>query len=130
MVETLEDVVTLALVMAVQLGMPVSLLFVFGYLTYRNDRRRQTLPGFPGDWREAQQRPMRLGDRPCWKAKGCAAEKRAECPAFSHPEIPCWQAMKLSLGRLQAPCLDCERFVALPSHDRADGERRRRSWVR
>ena len=44
---------------------------------------------------------------PCWLARGCDAEKRADCPAYQNPTLPCWIARMLAEGSRPADCPDC-----------------------
>lgn len=118
--ETIRDAVSVALMVAIQVGMPVTILFLIGYRRHRADRWGQPQHG---------EQPTSIGSigiaatqklpsrRPaqCWESRQCSPEKRASCPACSRADIPCWKAMKLSLGRLQADCLDCERFLTPPT---------------
>lgn len=118
----LADVVSTALQVSVQLGLPVVVLFVIGLLSHRSAASSSSSPvQESGGGRGATGRPggdgeLRSGDGPgaCWEQRGCEEKKRDSCPATRRADLPCWQAVKLSLGRLNSDCLDCERFVAPP----------------
>lgn len=110
--EIVESAMASALIVAIQMGMPVSILFIIGYFAYRAEGRARvahlgsTVVGLRG------------GTRPpthCWDARQCSSERRIPCPAYQHPEMACWQAIKQSLGRLKTECLNCERCVAPPA---------------
>lgn len=128
--EIVESAMASALIVAIQLGMPVSILFIIGYLAYRSegrDRAGQLGSGID----EFAVSSLRADTRvavPCWEKLRCPPERRLSCPAHERPDLACWQAMKESLGRLQSECLNCERFVAPPGGEREKGERRRGSW--
>jgi hypothetical protein len=50
----------------------------------------------------------------CWRINHCPPEQRAQCAAFSNPNIPCWQAFRGQDGHLQERCLACEIFRRAP----------------
>ncbi|MHB0868487.1 MAG: hypothetical protein ACYC66_02610 [Chloroflexota bacterium] len=121
--ETIRDAVSVAVTVAIQIGMPVTILFLIGYRRHRADRWRQPQfgeqPTSIGSIGIAATRKLpHQRQVECWASRQCPPEKRASCPARSRTEIPCWKAMKLSLGRLQADCLDCERFLTPPARGR------------
>ncbi len=128
--ETVTEAVSTAALVAIQMGMPVTILFLIGYRSYQAERRRQAERGTVTlGWRGVHPEtspPASQGSRGhCWEVKGCPLERRAACPAHQQPQLPCWQAMRLTLGRLQADCLDCERFLGSPGRGGSTGERRR-----
>ncbi|MGE5620858.1 MAG: hypothetical protein ACM3US_16545 [Sphingomonadaceae bacterium] len=117
--DTIREAVGVAVMVAIQMGMPVTILFLIGYRRHQSDKKVQILcgehPATVGPKDSGQSRRLTPGvpDR-CWEFKACSPERRASCPSSGHPELRCWQAMKLERGRLQADCLDCERFLAPP----------------
>jgi hypothetical protein len=115
--EIVESAVSSALIVAIQTGMPVSILFIIGYLAYRAEGRKRA--GVLGSSAAGSAVAGRRGDSAvgnhCWEVRKCAADHRPACPAFQHPEVACWQATKESLGRLKSECLNCERCVAPPT---------------
>jgi len=58
--------------------------------------------------RPDQSRPERL----CWEIHGCSSEAREDCPAYQHPELPCWLAKMQATPelRLKPDCLACRLF--------------------
>lgn len=50
----------------------------------------------------------------CWEARGCSAERRTNCPAFVHPDVPCWQIFRNEHGHLKEACLECKVFRQAP----------------
>ncbi len=51
----------------------------------------------------------------CWEQRGCPPERRASCPAYARPDVPCWQVFRGVDGRLQEACLDCAVFKKAPA---------------
>lgn len=118
--KVLEDAVTLALVVSVQLGVPVTVLFVIGYLRYRCDPSgREARQGRPvagiAIAQDARARPAFGTNRPCWEVKQCSPEESRDCPARRRSQMPCWQATRTPYGHLRARCVNCDRFLAPPS---------------
>lgn len=119
-----------ALAVTVQLGVPVVVLFVIGYLAYLESGRRDPRPARPGASAGGQGSPN-AGERGkgdglpmaggegmrqhCWQLKGCRPQERDSCPACRHVDLPCWQARKAACGRLEADCINCELFLAPPA---------------
>ncbi len=119
-----------ALAVTVQLGVPVAVLFLIGYLAYLEGGRRDPRTARPGAGARGQAspgadglgtgagRPMAVGAgnwRQCWQVKRCRPERRQSCPACRNAGLPCWQARKAACGRLEADCIDCELFLAPPA---------------
>ncbi len=46
----------------------------------------------------------------CWEVIGCREERRKSCPAYRHPEIPCWQHFRGAYGELRGSCIRCSVF--------------------
>lgn len=42
----------------------------------------------------------------CWDVHDCSPERRAKCPAYLHPNLPCWEAHQVN-GQLQEACWGC-----------------------
>jgi hypothetical protein len=47
----------------------------------------------------------------CWEAKQCDPAKRAQCPAYQRPDLPCWLALQAAGGRVRPQCADCEFYT-------------------
>lgn len=56
------------------------------------------------------------GGHHCWDVKGCPPGRREECPAYRHPDLPCWVATMRTEGtyQLRPECLACPLF-SLPA---------------
>lgn len=52
--------------------------------------------------------------RVCWDEKGCAEDRKAQCAAPRHPEMPCWQARFDAEGHIPDDCVDCDIFQRYP----------------
>jgi hypothetical protein len=50
----------------------------------------------------------------CWETRGCPPERRANCPAYARPDIPCWQMFRDSDRHLREACLECAVFQKWP----------------
>jgi len=50
--------------------------------TIREARGRLSLPSMRGFWQDKT---------PCWEMFRCPEEMRAECPAYRHQDLPCWE---------------------------------------
>jgi hypothetical protein len=68
---------------------------------------------------------------PCWLVRNCEPERRARCPAYLQPELPCWQARLQAENALPEACLSCDRFLSAPTavgtlhpHQERDSPRR------
>jgi hypothetical protein len=44
---------------------------------------------------------------PCWILRNCDADKRANCPAYLDPSLPCWIARLMAEGARPDSCPDC-----------------------
>ena len=117
--EILGDLVTAALIAVIRLGIPLAVLFVIGYQMYQGSKSQIVVKkhgqvalgahatgGIKSLYGPAQ-------SRPCWESKRCSSKARGVCSAYYNREVPCWLALKASLGRLSADCCDCELFLAM-----------------
>lgn len=43
----------------------------------------------------------------CWAIKHC---NDLGCPAFRHPELPCWEATQVTKNRVREECLACRLY--------------------
>ncbi|MHB1006779.1 MAG: hypothetical protein ACYC3S_14215 [Chloroflexota bacterium] len=109
----LVDLLLVSLSVSVQLGVPVVVLFVAGYLAHRESHRQ----GDPREPLDRNREPATVG----------TAAKRVSMPDHAVPtdlgfrhcppvdpaqgSLPCWQAVKTARGRLRSECLDCSLFL-------------------
>jgi hypothetical protein len=101
----------------VRFGLPLAVLALVVILLRRLDSRWQA----EGLRRAAQ--PALVDGQHCWEAHGCAAEPRAQCPAYQHPDVPCWQHFRDRDGNLRPGCLVCDFFRAVPAPEQVPARR-------
>jgi len=98
----LKVITNLIMGLVIRIGIPVILSIGILYLLKRLDKRWQkeqiTLPVIASSYKA------------CWKVNNCPEEKRKECPAFKHPEVPCWQTFRTNTGLLKENCFGCGVF--------------------
>ncbi len=124
MMEWLRAVGIWGLVVGIELGIPVAMLFGVGYSLYRR-RPRQQLEhsrsqapyqgSKPGSAERAAAAPLH-----CWEMRACPAEVKEGCPAFHQPDMPCWKAVKQASGDcIQARCFECSLLLSWQQSPRA-----------
>jgi hypothetical protein len=59
--------------------------------------------------------PLVMAGPRCWEVRGCSEQNRARCPAYLHPDAPCWQNFRDRDGNLRPGCLVCDFFRAVPA---------------
>lgn len=102
--EPLSTVLALGLGLLLRIGLPVAGTLLMAALLRRLDLRWQA---------EVEQQNAALAYAPdtrCWDIHPCPDEQRLACPAFIHPETPCWQHFRAPNGDLRSSCLACELF--------------------
>jgi hypothetical protein len=98
------------------LGIPLFILYAFGWYIYEVGRRQPFLPASrrekragkysPGASRSSQQMK-------CWDVKDCPTGTRETCPAAQNPDVSCWQAVKTAFGgRIKEDCPRCQMFLS------------------
>jgi hypothetical protein len=139
------DILVIAGMFVLRIGVPLALVLGIGYLLKRLDRRwaeqawteqakaqpaaraaAAALPGRTGADIPGPQLPFEpsLGRlqpglaaapaRACWDVKGCNEARWADCPAYQHPDVPCWQARFGTEGHIPETCVGCEIFQRYP----------------
>ena len=102
--EMLLAAARLTLAVTVRLGIPVLALCGLGLLLYHSTHRRSSRS-------VANRRSVEGGGNGqkacCWLGRRCLPAVRDGCPAFKHPEMPCWQVTKTPAGSLRTECLSC-----------------------
>jgi len=98
----LKVITNVILGLIIRIGLPVILsigiLYVLKQLDKRWQKEQFPLPVIASNYKA------------CWKVNNCSDEKRKDCPAFQHPEVPCWQAVKSHTGLLKENCVGCNVF--------------------
>ncbi|MBM2831261.1 MAG: hypothetical protein HW414_313 [Dehalococcoidia bacterium] len=109
----LEGSISSAIAVFIVLGAPVFLLYAIGLRVYEGGHRKW-FSGGPR--REATGRggPKRaVPQRRCWEVKHCPLDARDSCPAARYLDLPCWQAVKATLGgRVKDECPQCRMFLS------------------
>lgn len=110
------DTVVMAFTFFLRLGAPVLLLVGVGYLLGRYLGVRapadiQAPPEAdalgPAEWARAVTVPPLV---PCWVQNACDEARRADCPAFKRPQVPCWLAVQVAEGQLRSGCAACTMY--------------------
>ena len=102
----MDTVLMFVLGLLLRIGIPVAVTALVFFLLRRLDKRWQN---------EALAIPVISSQRPCWEIKDCSEEKRKDCPASAHPNIPCWQVFRTKNGLLREDCLGCDVFRLAPT---------------
>ncbi len=114
--QTLQDIVVVAGMFFLRLGLPLLIVIGVGYLIRRWLEPAAVQEQFEGMVRTAHEERAKTAaaGRPCYEIKNCSAEARAECAAAKQPDIPCWLARQIAGQPLPSGCTACEvRSVAL-----------------
>jgi hypothetical protein len=105
MMESLMSIIAVILGLIARFGIPIAVtLLVILWMRHMDEQ-----------WKEQAKRELAFS-RPlarnsgCWKANKCSAERRASCPAFANPDMPCWQVYRAKDGQLLDACLACQIF--------------------
>lgn len=102
--EPITTLFALTLALLARLALPIAITLVLVFFLRKLDAR----------WQEEAQHVVPQIEKPeCWKIKGCSAEQRKDCPAFSSPQ-PCWQVYRQPNGYLNEKCLICKVFIDAP----------------
>lgn len=111
MLEWIDVFTTVALGLILRFGVPV---FFTGFLLWalkRLDERWQ----LDAEKTRLMQLAQTTHQVPaCWEVRQCSPELRANCLAYQHPEVACWQVMRQMSGRLPERCLTCQVFRMAP----------------
>ncbi len=110
--EWLESAVAVITGLLLRFGIPIAITALVVWVLRNLDTRWQA------EAKKVRVRPHSLGadvrQVRCWESRDCPPEKRNSCPAFAHPEEPCWQIFRDDQGRLMETCLTCEVFREAP----------------
>ncbi len=107
----METVLAVIGLFVLRLGVPivVMVLLSWGVSAYV---QREEARALEAEKREALARAVAEAAVPqaCWDVKGCSAEDKADCPAVRRPDLPCWLAKQLAVGRLSPACEACPMY--------------------
>lgn len=106
-VQTIQDILTVAGMFFLRVGLPLLIVMGIGYLIQRWLEPRAVKEQFEGMIRSAQERATSTAQRPCWEVKNCPPDKRAACAASQQPDIPCWLSRQIAGQPLPEGCAAC-----------------------
>ena len=106
--QTLEDIIVIAGMFFLRIGLPLLVVVGIGYLVQRWLEPKAVHEQFEGMVRTAQENvAVGAASQPCWEAKNCSPELRAECAAFNQSNVPCWLARQIAGQSLPEGCSTC-----------------------
>ncbi len=101
----MDVVFTFLLGVLLRLGIPIGVTALVLVLLHRLDKHWQ---------QEALALPVVPAGKPCWDIKGCAEDKKKNCPVATQSGIPCWQFFRTRDGVMKEACLGCDVFRQAP----------------
>ena len=123
----LQSLILLVGLFGLRVVVPLAVIGGLGYVLKRLDERWQadaTRQRQPWSGAVPRQSVPVLGDglmlqdnAPCWVRRDCGLERRAECPAWLRPELPCWLARMEVESQLPSACPGCASFVQVVGQD-------------
>lgn len=101
------EIIAVALGFIIRLGVPIALTLLLALFLKWLDKRWQAQA--QSDAAESALRmELPMAERPhCWEIHNCPASLRDKCPAFAHPDTPCWELSR-SNGHLKPACRSCK----------------------
>jgi hypothetical protein len=110
MPEALNILISVGIGVALRFAIPLGATIAIVWWLRRLDARWQS---------ESQSRPVQVVGEwsrapRCWETRNCPPERRANCPAYARPDIPCWQVFRSADGSLKTACLTCSVFRNAP----------------
>jgi hypothetical protein len=107
--QTIQDILVIAGMFFVRIGIPLLIVMGIGYLIQRWLEPQAVQEQFEGIVRSAQERTTaEAGQRSCWEIKNCPPNVRADCAATQQPDIPCWLARQIAGQSLPEGCASCQ----------------------
>jgi len=124
------EIVAIVALFILRFGVPLLIMIGIGYALRRLDQKWEVELRAEHEERQSQQEksiqpepvlPFAPGyapqaimmdsyGKPCWDVKDCDQSLREQCPAFQHPDAPCWLARRRAEGEIPSMCLHCELF--------------------
>ena len=105
--QTIQDILVIAGMFFLRIGLPLLLVIGIGYLIQRWLEPKSVHEQFEGMVRSAQERAT-ADQQPCWQVKNCSAELRAECAAYKQADVPCWLSRQIAGQPLPEGCAACQ----------------------
>jgi len=107
--QTIQDILVIAGMFFLRIGLPLLLVMGIGYLIQRWLEPKAVHEQFEGMVRTAQERTaVSASQPPCWEIKNCSAELRAECAAYKQADVPCWLSRQIAGQPLPEGCATCQ----------------------
>jgi len=117
-VDWLPDTAIILGMFVLRLGVPLVITFAAGYWLRRLDAKWQAeaMARLAASQTEQANPPARIEmlrtiEPPCWVFKNCPEAVYTRCPAYQHPDRPCWLARYQFEDRLPAHCYRCKLFT-------------------
>jgi len=98
------EVISLFLLCALRFGVPLGITFLLAWGLRRLDAHWQAEAELKIAKKEVRQ--IAVSQERCWELRNCSPQKRETCPAYAHPEEPCWAVVSAN-GHLPRACRDC-----------------------
>ena len=119
--QTFQDIIVIAGMFFLRVGLPLLIVIGIGYLIQRWLEPKAVHEQFEGLVRTAQENAaVGAASQPCWEVKNCSPELRAECAAFKESNVPCWLARQIAGQPLPKGCSTCAvRAQILAAHQSA-----------
>jgi hypothetical protein len=120
--DTVSEVVAVASLLLVRLGIPLAVMVFITWSLRRLDARWQAEAAARQATAEvtagrvppvAYKAPQAVAT-PCWQLRNCSEATRARCAAAKDTVLPCWMARLRADGRLPGPCYSCALFRLRP----------------
>lgn len=106
--QTVQDIIVIAGMFLLRVGLPLLIVVGIGYLIQRWLEPKAVQEQFEGMIQTAQENAVvGAASQPCWEVKNCSPELRAECPAFEQSDVPCWLARQIAGQPLPQGCTTC-----------------------
>ncbi len=91
----------------VRIGLPLAITFGIGIWAERKFRLSAQMEEAARLAQAALDRRSKIIPMKCWAIKGC---NDLGCPAFRHPELPCWEATQVAKNTVREECLACKLY--------------------
>lgn len=98
--DLLRDVIVLAYMFVLRLGVPLLVTLMLGKWIQRKLAERDL----------AEHRALH-GEPYCWELRRTPTTATAKRATAAHPDLPCWLAVQTGGGGLTRDCYDCKRYA-------------------
>jgi hypothetical protein len=98
------EVLGLFLCCGARLGIPIVLTILLAWGLKRLDAHWRKEAESKAD--QSRVKETAVSKVRCWEIRNCAPELRAVCPAYTQPNMPCWEVLRAN-GHLRERCREC-----------------------